>query len=81
MPGNPKAVEEKKGPFDKEVILCATCGENEATHQISIGVQKGIDYNHSKQLYHVTYSVCGPCAREVVEVKLGAKLNAKERRA
>lgn len=76
----PKAAEEKTGPFDEEIILCGVCVEHPATHQISIRVQKGLDYQSAKQLFHVDYSVCGDCARECVEVKLGAKLAAGRRR-
>jgi hypothetical protein len=63
--------ESKSGPFDADVVACATCGENEATHEI----RKGYGYSVSKTVYSVAYSVCGPCAREVVEVKLNANLS------
>jgi hypothetical protein len=71
-------VEKTPGPFDSDPVYCGTCGQNEATHEIWIKVRRGLDYNNQKPLYEVTYSVCGPCAREVVEVKLGAKLNVRE---
>ena len=74
MTKTPNPAETKDGPFDKDVLVCGACEENEATHKISITVNKGLEYDRSKQLFHVDYSVCGPCAREVVEVKLGAKL-------
>jgi hypothetical protein len=71
----PNEKEAKNGPFDADVVACATCGENDATHEIAISVRKGHDYSASRQVYSVTYSVCGPCAREVVEVKLSANLS------
>lgn len=61
-------------------LLCGTCGEKEATHEISIRVQRGTDYQQTNQLYVVTYAVCGVCAREVVTVKLGASLAGARKR-
>lgn len=58
--------------------LCGTCGEREATHEISIRVQRGFDYQHAKQIFNVTYGVCEGCARDVVTVKLGAELRASK---
>jgi hypothetical protein len=55
-------------------LTCATCKKNEAQYQTSITVRRGLDYLNSKVLYHVEYSICADCAREIVEVKLSAKL-------
>lgn len=76
----PNPAETKNGPFDKDVLVCGVCEENEATHRISISVNKGLDYNHQKLLFHIDYSVCGPCARDLVEVKLSAKLAGARKR-
>jgi len=67
------------GPFDADVSLCMTCGNEEATHEISIQCHKGLlsDYSKRKPVFYVNYSVCGPCARQVVEVKLAADLRVK----
>lgn len=75
-----KAIDETIGPFNAEPILCGVCKENEATHSISIRVNKGLDYGSQRQLYHVEYSVCGDCARDAVEVKIGAQLNLRGKR-
>jgi len=77
---SPNPAETKTGPFDKDVLMCGTCGENEATHQITISARKGLEYDSRKQLFHVDYSVCGPCARELVEVQLSAKLATTKKR-
>lgn len=63
--------------FTSEPLICGTCGELEATHEIHIRVQRGLDYSQSKQLYSVTYAVCGVCAQELVTVNLSAKLGTK----
>ena len=60
-----------------EPLPCGTCETGEATHQVAIQVQKGLDYNSRKQLYTVTYAICGECAKDVVEVKLGARLGVR----
>ena len=75
-----KGIDETIGPFHAEPIVCGVCREKEATHSISIRVDKGIEYNSKRQLYHVEYSVCGDCARDAVEVKIGAQLNLREKR-
>lgn len=75
----PKAVD----PADllpRETIQCGTCGEREATHEITIRVQRGFDYQHAKQLFTCSYAVCQLCARDVVTVKLGAELKASRPR-
>jgi hypothetical protein len=63
-----------------EGIHCGTCGTREATHEVSVRVQRGFDYQHAKQIFSVTYAVCEECARSVVEVKLGAELRASKGR-
>lgn len=72
-----KPSETANGPFDPIVVLCMTCGKEQATHEIAIQCRKGLIYDSSsKPVFSVTYSVCGPCARQVVEVKLAADLRA-----
>lgn len=68
----------KKEDFkENEPLLCSACGERETTHEVSISVSRGFDYQHNKRLFYVTYSVCGDCARSIVEVKLNTQLLAK----
>jgi len=64
----------------RETISCGTCGEREATHEISLRVQRGFDYQSAKQLFNVSYAVCEVCARDVVAVKLGAELRTSKPR-
>lgn len=67
--------------FEREVILCGACGANDASHSVSVRVVKGLGYRpEPQQLYHVEYAVCGPCAREVVEVKLAAGLATADKK-
>ena len=57
---------------------CATCESGgDATHSISIYVKRGTDYSHQRDLYSVTYSVCGSCAKKLVTVTLGAELRVR----
>lgn len=63
-----------------EGIVCGTCGEREASFEVSIRVQKGFDYQHAKTLAQVSYAVCEQCARSVVQVQLGAELRNSLRR-
>ncbi len=58
-----------------EPLYCGTCGDNPATHEVHIRVQRGFDYMQAKQLYSVTYAICAQCAQQVLVVKLGAELN------
>jgi hypothetical protein len=70
----PKPSNENQGDFEREVILCI----NEASHEISINCCKGLMWESTrKPLYHVSYMVCGDCARSLVEVKLDAKLRKR----
>lgn len=70
-----KPSETANGPFDPIVVLCMTCAKEQASHEIHITCSKGLIYDSSrKPVFSVTYSVCGPCARQVVEVKLAADL-------
>jgi len=72
--------ESESGPYEKEIVLCSTCGEREATHEISISCQKGLLWwpiERRQGIFHVSYIVCGECAREMVEVKLNATLKKR----
>lgn len=60
--------------FAREPVDCCVCREHEATHQVAINVDKGLEYSKSQSLYRVSYVVCGDCAKDIVEVKLDAKL-------
>lgn len=66
--------------FVRDPITCGCCGSDEATHQISIRVNKGLDYPKQQQLYLVEYAVCGACAKNAVVVQLGAQLNVRDKR-
>jgi hypothetical protein len=72
-----KSKESANGPFDGDVVLCTQCAKEQATHEISIQCHKGsVDFINRKQVFFVSYSVCGPCARQVVEVKLATELRS-----
>jgi hypothetical protein len=64
----------------RETIQCGTCGEREATHEISVRARRGFDYQTAKQIFSVEYAVCEQCARDLVTVKLGAELRASRSR-
>lgn len=67
--------------FAREPVDCCVCGAQEATHQIGISVDKGLEYSRNQTVYRVTYVVCGDCAKDLVEVKLDAKLLKRGRNA
>jgi hypothetical protein len=70
-----KPSETANGPFDDNVSLCMTCAKEQATHEIHISCTKGLIWDTSKKsVFSINYSVCGPCARQIVEVKLAADL-------
>jgi hypothetical protein len=75
-----KPSETANGPFDDNVSLCMTCAKEQATHEIHISCTKGLIWDTSKKsVFSINYSVCGGCARQVVEVKLAADLRAEAR--
>jgi hypothetical protein len=70
-----KLSENANGPFDDNVSLCMTCAKEQATHEIHISCTKGLIWDTGKKpVFTVNYSVCGGCARQIVEVKLAADL-------
>jgi hypothetical protein len=62
---------------EEEPLACGTCETGVATHVVSISVRKGLEYRSQSSLYHVDYCVCAACAKDVLEVKLGAKLHVR----
>lgn len=76
MSKKPAAEDAPAGPFETDKVLCCTCEQNEATHVVYLSVSKSRSAyaTDRRDLYSVSYVICGPCAREAVEVKLGATL-------
>lgn len=74
-----KKIDAPAGPYEPDQVACGTCGQNPATHWVYLSVSKGIGYGSSdrRDLFNVSYAVCGPCAREMIEVKLGANLKVR----
>lgn len=66
---SPKASDFKKDPPPE----CQNCGKD-ATHRVSIRIEKGFDYSRTAHIAGADYVVCGDCAKTIVKVELNLKI-------